>query len=504
MNNRFPWRGLIAAGALGLSSLYAEVRLPAIFSDHMVLQREKECSLWGFANPGETVTAIMAGKSSSIKTDNNGRWKLRLPELEAGGPYTLTVKGDNTIIITDVVIGEVWLGSGQSNMGMSVSRAQDFAQEQTTARFPLIRMFKEESSTAKTEQVEGKGKWVLCVPNTVGGFSATLYFFGREIHRSLGVPVGLINSSVGGSPIESWISPQAQHASDALKPFFEAAERIEADFDVDAAKAKYAKELAEWDDARSRPGNNQVSRKPLNPLEVRERKRDVGGLFNGKIAPLIPYTIRGVLWYQGEANTVTYKAPFYHHQLALLITDWRAHWGYDFPVAWAQLPNFAVVDRDWPLVREAMLKTLSLKNTGMSVNLDIGEADDIHPKNKQELGRRLSLWALAEVYQKKDIAWSGPLPTTHQVKGDKIVLSFKHIDGGLVARNGELKGFTVAGEDRRWWLAHARIDGDRVVVSSPDVIKPVATRYAWENNPTCSLYNAAGLPASPFRTDDWK
>jgi len=236
---------------------------------------------------------------------------------------------------------------------------------------------------------------------------------------------------------------------------------------------------------------------------LNERKGNVGGLFNGKIAPLIPYAIRGALWYQGEANSTPDKAPFYQAQLTLLVNDWRARWGYDFPFAWVQLPNFGGAGRDWPAVREAMLKTLALKDTGMAITIDIGEEKDIHPKNKQDVGRRLAAWALGTVYGQK-VATSGPLPAGHQVRGSEVLLSFKHTDGGLVAKGGELKGFVVAGEDKQWKSARARIEGDKVIVSSADVKQPVAARYAWENWPTCNLYNGAGLPASPFRTDDWK
>lgn len=391
-------------------------------------------------------------------------------------------------------------------MAMTVNRAKDYRDEQAAATFPLIRQFREESASAATAQAEGKGRWVLCSPETVGGFSATLYFFGREIHRALDVPVGLVNSSVGGTPIEAWIAPEAQHASAELKPFFATAENDNAGAASTAAVKKSERDLAKWqeDAKKARAEKQKAPRRPVNPADVRARKANIGGLFNGKIAPLIPYAIRGALWYQGEANSTPAKAPFYQHQLPLLVQDWRARWGYEFPFAWAQLPNFVGAGRDFPTVREAMLKTLALPQTGMGVNIDIGDPNDIHPKNKQEVGRRLSLWALGTVYGRKVPATSGPLPAGHTVRGSEIVLSFKHTDGGLVAPGGELKGFVVAGEDRQWHSAPARIEGDKVVVSSPDVKRPVAVRYAWENLPTCNLCNGAGLPATPFRTDDWK
>jgi sialate O-acetylesterase len=489
-----------------VSWAHADVTLPAIFSDHMVLQRAAAVPVWGRAEPGEAITVSIAGQERTTTAGADGRWLLTLPPLSTGEPRTLTVRGHNTITIQDVLVGEVWLGSGQSNMAMTVNRAGDFQAEQAGATYPLIRHFKEESASAATAQTQGKGRWVVCAPETVGGFSAALYFFGREIHRALAVPVGLVNSSVGGTPIEAWIAAEPQRASAELKPFFAAAEKENLGLAAPAALKRYERDLATWQDAarKARAEKQKAPRRPANPADVRARKANIGGLFNGKIAPLIPYAIRGALWYQGEANSTPAKAAFYQHQLPLLVQDWRARWGYEFPFAWAQLPNFVGAGRDWPTVREAMLKTLALPQTGMGINIDIGEANDIHPKNKQEVGRRLSLWALGTVYGRKVPAVSGPLPAGHTVRGSEIVLTFKHTDGGLVAPGGELKGFVVAGEDRQWHSARARIDGETVVVASPDVKQPVAARYAWENLPACNLYNGGGLPATPFRTDDWK
>jgi len=483
----------------------ADVKLPAIFGNHMVLQRDAVVPVWGTAAPGEEVTVAIAGQTESAKAGADGKWSVKLTKLAAAGPHTLTVKGKNTVTFSDVLVGEVWLGSGQSNMAMTVNRAKDYEQEQAAAKFPEIRMFTESSAAATTAQTEGKGEWVVCSPETVGRFSATAFFFGREIHRTLTVPVGLINSSVGGTPIESWIAPEAQKASPELKAFFEGQKQAAKDFDPVKAKAKFEQDQAKWKEAakQAKAEGKPAPKAPRDPVALNERKGNVGGLFNGKIAPLIPYAIRGALWYQGEANSTPDKAPFYHAQLTLLVNDWRARWGYDLPFAWVQLPNFGGAGRDWPAVREAMLKTLALKDTGMAITIDIGEEKDIHPKNKQDVGRRLAAWALGTVYGQK-VATSGPLPAGHQVRGSELLLSFKHTDGGLVAKRGELKGFVVAGEDKQWKSARARIEGDKVIVSSADVKQPVAARYAWENWPTCNLYNGAGLPASPFRTDDWK
>jgi sialate O-acetylesterase len=503
--NRTAFRISLILGSLSWAR--AEVALPAIFSDHMVLQRDARVPVWGTASAGEKVTVEFAGQKQSATAGADGRWKVAFANLKSNAaPQTLTVKASNTLVIQDVLVGEVWLGSGQSNMAFTVNRADNFEAEAAAAKFPLIRHFKEESTSAKTAQTEPKGKWVLCAPETVGGFSAALYFFGRELHQTLNVPIGLVHSSVGGTPIESWIAPEAQHASPELKSFFAGVEKENAESTNDAAMKRYDRALAKWqtDAKKAKAEKQKAPKKPLNPADVAARKADVGGLFNGKIAPLIPYAIRGMLWYQGEANSTPAKVGYYQYQLPLLIRDWRTRWGYEFPVAWAQLPNFKGPGRDWPMMREAMLKTLALPKTGMAITIDVGNPDNIHPTNKQAVGHRFALWALGEVYGQKVPATSGPLPAGHTVRGKEIVLGFKHANGGLVAKDGALTGFTIAGADRQWKPAQARIEGDKVVVSSSEVPAPVAARYAWENDPTCNLYNGAGLPASPFRTDDWK
>jgi len=483
----------------------ADVRLPAIFSDHAVLQSGMPVPVWGWADADEKVEVSIAGQTKSATPGDGGKWMVKLDPLKPGGPHELAVKGKNTLTVKDVLVGEVWLGSGQSNMAFKVSGANDVEKEQAAANLPQVRMFTESSGASTKAEDLGKGTWVVCAPETVGTFSATLFFCGREIHKALGVPVGLINSSVGGTPIESWIAPEAQHASPELKAFFETSKQAEATVNIEAAKAKYEKELAQWKEEakKAKAEGKPVTRAPQDPVALRARKKNVGGLFNGKIAPLIPYAIRGALWYQGEANTTPEKAPFYQHQLALLVTDWRKRWDHQFPFAWVQLPNFTRPGEGWPLVREAMLKTLKLPKTGMAITIDIGDQKNIHPKNKQDVGQRLSLWALGTVYGKKVASTSGPLPAAHEIRGGEIVLSFTHADGGLAAKGGELKGFSVAGANKQWKPATARIEAGKVIVTSPDVPQPVAARYAWQDWPDCNLVNGAGLPASPFRTDDW-
>jgi len=487
-----------------------ELKPATVFSDHMVLQREKPVPIWGRGDPGEVVTVHFAGQTKTATTTPDGKWQVHLdPLMASAAPQTLTIQSNSQSgrrrEVTDVLVGEVWLGSGQSNMAMAVNRAQNFDTEQAAANLPLIRMFREESGATPTLNPDAAGKWTVCSPDTVGTFSATLFFFGREVNRELGVPVGLINSSVGGTPIESWIAEDVQASVPELQAAVAAAHKGDAEFDEARAKADYAKALDRWQQqvARAKAAGGPPPRRPRDPVEQRARRGGLGDLFNGKIHPLIPFALRGLLWYQGEANAQPGKGELYQHQLPLLVQDWRARWGEELPFAWVQLPNFERTGDGWMLVREAMLKSLQLPQTGMAITLDIGEPRDIHPRNKQEVGRRLALWALGTVYRRDVRATSGPLLANQRVQGSEVVLTFDHATGGLKASTDFLRGFEIASEDRQWKPASARIQGNTVIVTTPDVTRPVAVRYAWAANPEASLFNAAGLPASPFRTAEW-
>ncbi len=466
--------------ALAANLSAADLKLAALFSDHMVIQREKAVPVWGWADPGEKITVTFGDQTKTATADATGKWLVRLDSMPASAEARELVvtssQPGGKITVVDVLVGEVWLGSGQSNMALTVQKALRFPKEQAAANLPRIRMFTEDSPAAKTPQADASGSWAVCAPDTVGKFSATLFFFGRELHRKLDVPVGLINSSVGGTAIQLWIAAETQAADPELKSA--------SGFDPQA-------------------GANPAPKKPASSTATQPQNGGPGGLFNGKIAPLIPYALRGVVWYQGEANTKSSHPELYQQQLTTLITDWRKRWNDEFFFAWVQLPNFIRPGEGWPRVREAMLKTLQLPRTGMAVTIDIGMPDNIHPLNKQEVGRRLSLWALGDVYQKKVASTCGPLPTGHEVKGSEVTMAFSHADGGLRAREGDLTGFEIAAADRMWKPGVARIEGDKVIVSHPDTANPVAVRYAWADNPTCNLINSAGLPASPFRTDDW-
>ena len=500
---------LLAWLILGGASLSAaDFRLASPFSDHMVLQREKPVAVWGWADAGESVTVSFAGQSKSATAGTDGKWSLKLDALAASAePRVLLVTGKegHKVEVKDVLVGEVWLGSGQSNMAMTVAGCNRFDEEKAAAKFPLIRHYRETSGPAEQPLREGKGMWEPCTPDTVGGFSATLYFFGREIHREVGVPVGLINTSVGGTPIESWVAAEVQSSDPETKANYDTRLEAHRNFDPAQAPALHQKQLAVWKKASEKAKANGTPfavPPPKDPLAMHKLKGGPSGLYNGKVVNLAPYTLRGMLWYQGEGNAG--NPGLYHKQLTQLVTSWRTLWQDELPFAWVQLPNYTAPGEGWPRVRESMLKTLALPKTGMAVTIDLGDARDIHPKNKQDVGKRLSYWALGTVYGKPVPAVSGPLPAGSTAGGNTITVSFKHADGGLKSINGgALTGFEVAGADRRWKPAAAEIAGETVVVGNPEVARPVAVRYAWKDWPDYSLANGAGLPASPFRTDDW-
>jgi hypothetical protein len=501
------------SGALFVSpQATAAVRLPALFSDHMVLQREAAIPVWGWADPGEKITVSIAGRSQATTADPKGKWSVKLDPLNAKEPATLTVTGTNTLTVADVLVGEVWLASGQSNMQMAVNGVNNAQGEIAAATFPQIRMFTVARLTAITPQEECGGKWVVCSPETVGQFSAAAYFFGRELHQTQHTPVGLINASWGGTAIEGWTSMPVQQAKRELAPVLEAwRQKTAVPFDEAQAMNRYEKQTEVWKNQveKAKAAGKKPPQAPKKPVDPRLQPNHPANLFNGMIAPLIPYAIRGGIWYQGESNSNGQFAKLYATQLPLLIQDWRHRWGQgQFPFAWVQLPNFKKPSMDpgapsgWAVVREGMLRTLAVPHTGMAITIDVGDAANIHPKDKQTVGKRLARWARATVYGEK-IPSSGPLPAGHKINGAEIAISFTHADHGLAAKDGELKGFAIAGADQKWVVAKARIAGDTVIVSSLEVPAPTAVRYAWADNPDCNLTNGAGLPASPFRTDDW-
>jgi len=487
---------------------YADIRLPAVVGDNMVLQAGQRVTLWGWADPGEQIGISVSWHSTywRIEADEEGKWSFRLTSPSVGGPYEITLKGKNTITIRNILAGEVWVCSGQSNMQWPVRNSANAEQEIATAKYPKIRLFSVTRKVAETPQEDCTGQWVECSPETAGDFSAVGYFFGREVHENLEMPVGIINTSWGGTPAEAWTSQPMLEENPCFEPIVTRYREAVANFPQ--IMANYKERLAKWSKAveKAKAEGKPTPRRPGQPLGP-GHPHSPAGLYNAMIAPLSPYTIRGAIWYQGESNAS--RAYQYRELFPTMIKSWWKAWRLgDFPFLFVQLANFREVkeepgESDWAELREAQSMTLDLPNTGMAVIIDIGEANNIHPKNKQDVGKRLALWAQANTYG-KDVVYSGPLYTSMERKGNKIVLHFDHVGGGLVAGGDKpLKGFAIAGADQKFVWADARIVGDTVVVSSESVADPVAVRYAWADNPICNLYNKAGLPASPFRTDAW-
>ncbi len=501
---------LFAVGA----PVAAEVRLPSLFAPHMVVQRELEVPVWGWAEPGEKVAATLAGQTRETTADAEGKWMVRFEPIAGAGPHRLKVEGSNTIEVTDILVGEVWLASGQSNMAWTVSRSQNAAEEIAAGNHPKIRMFTAARTPAETPRDDVAGAWQVCSPETVGNFSATAYFFGRELHRELDVPVGLIHSSWGGTPVQAWTSGERQQEQAELKPLLDDWARQVREWTAEQAEERFQQAMKAWEDRVAQlkaAGRTDLPRRPQRVPNPALSNHRPGNLFNGMIAPLAPYGMRGAIWYQGESNAGRYDASLYGMQLALMIADWRARWGQgEFPFLYVQLPNFRkpqeqpVETTGWVIVQEQMLQTLKVPGTGMAVTIDIGEAGDIHPQNKQDVGRRLAYWALAKVYGQDGVA-CGPLYQSMSRAGGKIAVKFDHVGTGLGVHGEKLDGFAIAGPDREFVWAEAEVTGpDTVVVSSAGVAEPAAVRYAWAENPRGNLVNSAGLPASPFRTDAWE
>jgi len=669
MMMRTPWLGgrlRIPAGlcvAALAASAQAEVRLPALFGDHVVLQQQTEAPIWGWAEPGERIAVRADWLDDPIisAADENGRWKLSLPTPEAGGPYTLTIEAENVITLTDVMIGEVWICSGQSNMEMPVDYVgpgywgvTDYEQEIAAADYPQIRLFTVQRALDTEPRDDCTGQWRRCSPDTAGEFSAVGYFFGRDLHEELDVPIGLICTAWGGTPAEAWTSYEALQMLPDWAAALRDVDRLRAD--PDAFEDEYQAALASWrracrqadpglrgewmkvslDDStwktmdvpgvwrsdelggfdgvvwfrRSvevpdgwaqrplvlelgpiddwdvtwfngqrigahdsgyawqterrydvlasmvRGGRNVITVRvidtggaggiygsadqlklhpaddgddddgeaiglagpwryaigaPMADLPPSPRKKTFhagspGALYNGMIAPLLPYAIRGAIWYQGESNR--YDPAGYRTLFPAMIRCWRDAWGRgDFPFYFVQIAPFDYTlhgqkpSDDTARLREAQLMTLSLPETGMAVTMDVGNPRDIHPRDKRPVGERLARWAKAKIYGRDDLVFSGPLYRSMKIEGDRVRLYFDFIGSGLVARGGELTHFTIAGEDGIFVPARAMIDGQTVIVFSEQVSRPAAVRYAWADAPDPNLFNRQGLPASPFRTD---
>jgi sialate O-acetylesterase len=473
----------------------AAVKLPALISDHMVLQSGRPVRVWGSADAGETVRVELQSQSVSVKAGADGKWTAWLRPLIAGGPLDLTV---NTIMIHDVLVGEVWLGSGQSNMEFRLATAVNHDDEIARANYPLIHLFQVKHAVAEQPQDDVTGTWQVCSPESVKNFSAVEYFFGRHLQQNLHVPMGLIESDWGGTPAQSWLSHPTLQNDAALKYVLDEWDTVLTRYP--AAKERYDGQLAEWNRAAAdaKAAGKTAPNRPNAPAGP-GHPNTPAGLYNGMIAPLTPYAIRGVIWYQGESNASEAHAYRYRRLFGDMIEDWRDHWGEgDFPFLFVQLANFQT-NGWWPVLRESQSETLRLSNTGMAVAIDVGESKDIHPKNKQDVGLRLALAARAIAYH-QPIEFSGPLFQSAAPEGGAMRAYFTHADAMHASSASTVNGFEVAGTDGKFVAAEARVEGDTVVASSSQVDSPVAVRYGWADDPACNLVNGAGLPASPFRS----
>ena len=491
---------VMAMCVMGATAGYAAVKPHALFSSGMVLQRDAAIPVWGTATNGEKVTVSFVDQNVGVIA-SNGHWSVRLSPLKAGGPFTMTIAGENTVTITNVLVGEVWLCSGQSNMEFPLRNTDNAKEVLAAATNHQLRLFAVPRNSQDKPQTTVAATWETCKPATAAPFSGVAYYFGLHLQQTLGVPVGLINASVGGTPAEAWTPPATFQADTNLHYVLSSyAESLKT---YPARLAEYRKgekeRMAQYETealAARKEGKPEPG-KPAAPVKPSETYNKPSCLYNGMIAPLCPYAIRGVIWYQGEANRE--RADKYAELFGAMIGGWRAAWGQGaFPFLFVQL---APRDLYPPELREAQLRVWQkVPNTAMAVITDWGMAHDSHPRNKKPVGDRLALAARALVYGEK-IEYSGPVYESMKVEQGEAILSFTHVGGGFVAKGGDLKGFVVAGSSGVFMPARARIEGDKVVVSSSMVGEPVAVRYGWENVPDVNLFNREGFPASPFRTD---
>jgi len=495
----------------GCAACHAEVRVPAIIGEHMVLQAGTNTPIYGWAASGEAVTVTVGATQAATTAGADGKWTVTFSDLKASAtPVTVTIVGKNTLTFSDVLVGDVWICSGQSNMALPVRRVLGRDGNNTNGlgqvNHSQIRLFKMPKDTQLEPQDDCKGSWAVCTPDAAKEFSATGYFFGREIHRAQKLPVGLINACRGGSSGQMWTSLEGLKSEAALSNYL--AEALAAQADFPQRKERY---LQSKRDAAKAGKPKEALPRPVGMDAWEDNVLTVPtSLFNSMIAPILPFGIKGAIWYQGEGNADEWE--LYRTLFPAMVRDWRTRWGCgEFPIYTVQLssyrpPRAETGESNWAAFREiqTQLQTL-VPNSGMAVTVDIGNAMDIHPLTKEEVGRRLSLVALAKTYG-YSLGYSGPLYERLEIKANQAVLYFTQVGGGLVAKGGEpLKRFAIAGADQKFVWGEARIEGQTVVVSSARVPKPMAVRYAWDINPEgCNLFNAAGLPASPFRTDSWK
>ncbi len=486
----------------------ADVRLPAIIGDNMVLQRQSQFRIWGWAEPGEKVTVSVSWLSMQwdLVADKQGNWDFEMKSPKGPGPYEMTIGAGNTIKIKNIAVGEVWLCSGQSNMEFRLRSSVNGEDEVSAASYPDIRLFHVQRDASGRPRRDCTGSWAQCSAETVANFSAVGYFFGRELHKQLGVPVGLINNSWGGTRIEPWTPPVGFATVPKLREIVEQIKQADSEFNT--AVAQELEPLEKWIKAcrKALAANKPVPAMPALPKHELSSRGKPTGLYNAMVHPIVPFAIRGAIWYQGESNHT--EGMMYYEKMKALINGWRNVWGQGrMPFYFVQLAPYQYGDEDpriLPVIWQAQTAALAIPNTGMAVTVDVGNIKDIHPKNKQDVGRRLALWALAKTYNRKNLVYSGPLYKSMSVEGSSVRISFEHSGSGLASSDGKaLTWFTIAGQDKKFVEAEAQIDGDTIVVSSGQVSKPAAVRFAWHKEAEPNLVNKEGLPASPFRTDDW-
>ncbi len=487
----------------------AAVEVAAPFTDHAVLQRDLPVPVWGTEKPGTTVTVSVAGLSATAVTDAQGQWKAVLPSLTAGGPYDLSVTGTTTVVLKNLLVGEVWLCSGQSNMEWTTRKSDRGPEEIAQADHPRIRLLNlaRKKIAAEAPVRTLTATWEVCSPATVADFSAVAYYFGRELSRELQVPIGLINSSWGGTGAEAWTSAQAMEASAEFNAVFPAWQKT-----LDEYPAKFEEyqkvTLPKWeqDVVAAKAAGKPEPKKPREPNGPKTPHHRPASLYNGMIAPLVPFALRGAIWYQGEANANATRAEPYRRLLPLMIADWRSRFGTDLSFHLVQLADYGKnvsLSSPWPVCQWAVLResqaevAATVPKAGMAVAIDIGNPDDIHPTNKQEVGRRLALIALAKDYGRPVVS-SGPVFASFAAEGATAVVTFTQAEG-LAAKGGDLRGFLLAGADGKFVEATGTIAGATVRLTAPGITAPVAVRYGWDNSPKTTLVNGAGLPAGPFR-----
>ncbi|MDD5349233.1 MAG: sialate O-acetylesterase [Chthoniobacteraceae bacterium] len=499
---------LFAAAFVVLSPLaMGNVKLAKVFGDHVVLQRDKPLTVWGTADPGEPVSVALGSDTASATADAEGNWSVKLPQRPASAqPAEMTVTGKNKVTVKDLLVGDVWFASGQSNMQFAFFWAKPKPEELASANYPLIRMFSAPTYASDTPRALDRGGWAVCTPGSTMNFSKLGYFFARELHLKLNVPVGIINSSYSGTAIESWMEPKSLADAPTGPATAEHWKKVLEDFP--AKKAKYEQDKAAWnaEKAAAEAAGQKFNKMQPFPPSGPGSQYTPSGLYNAMVYPFTRYALRGIIWYQGENNTRHPEA--YRTLFPALIKGWRTAFGQDLPFYWVQLTIYNTGDCDWPGLREAQTMTLSVPNTGQAVTIDIGEGNNIHPNNKEEVARRLALLAFARTYGDKSVVDSGPVFERAEFGGNSVRIHFTHVADGLKKKlpDAPIGGFDVAGPDKVFHAATAEIDGNTntLLVKSKDGSTPVAVRYAWHNNlGGLNLVNSAELPVGPFRTDAW-